>query len=84
MRIADLIDVIIDLYMLAMLLRVITSWLPLDSHHPAMRFLEDITEPVLAPIRRRLPLIGGGLDLSPAVAMLALSIARRFVVTFFS
>ncbi|MDI6870074.1 MAG: YggT family protein [Bacillota bacterium] len=65
---------------LALFLRVILSWLPvLDRRHPLMRLLDDLTEPILAPIRRLLPLVGP-FDFSPLVAMVLLGLLQRVVV----
>jgi len=45
-----------------------------------VRFLHRVTEPVLRPIRDRLPTVGMGLDLSPVVVLLALKVAEWVVV----
>ncbi|MFA6283463.1 MAG: YggT family protein [Desulfurivibrionaceae bacterium] len=45
-----------------------------------VRFLYEITEPVLSRIRRVVPVFGGGLDLSPLILILALIFLRSFLV----
>ncbi|MGE5552732.1 MAG: YggT family protein [Betaproteobacteria bacterium] len=66
---------------LAIFLRVILSWLPaLDPRHPAARLLDDLTEPILAPIRRIMPQTGP-IDFSPFVAMLLLGLMQRVLVS---
>lgn len=63
------------LYVVAILLRMILSWFPPSDGvvGDANRYLWRITEPVLGPVRRALPPLGG-LDLSPLVVLLVLQI----------
>lgn len=79
MAIAPLLDVVFDLYMIVLLVRVIVSWVQFDPRHPLVQLLYGITEPVLAPIRSVLP-VAGGLDFSPVVAMLILSLLKRILL----
>jgi YggT family protein len=73
-----LIAELIDLYSLVVLAAVIMSWLQVDRRNPLAKGLERLTEPVLAPIRRMLPPMGG-LDLSPMVLLIALQFLKRIV-----
>jgi YggT family protein len=57
---------IFDLLILA---RVLISWLQLDPYSPIIQFLHNTTEPILAPVRRRLPPVGM-MDLSPLVVLI--------------
>lgn len=59
--------------------RAVMSWINPDPFNPFVQFLYRVTEPVLQPIRRRLPPMGG-LDLSPMVVLLAISILDRFLI----
>ena len=77
--IADLLRTLIDLYALIILIRVVLSWLPVDRDQAWARFIVDVTEPLVGPIRRILPPFGG-LDFSPLVAMLLLQLLRNFLV----
>lgn len=56
---------------LAILVRAVLSWFPVSRGNPLVDILFQITEPVLAPIRRVLPSMGM-MDLSPLVAILLL------------
>jgi YggT family protein len=57
----------------AIFARALMSWIPnLRPDHPIVRFLNDITEPILAPLRRVIPSIGM-MDISPLIAMILLS-----------
>jgi YggT family protein len=63
----------------AIFLRAIFSWfVPPGSDNVIMRFLVDITEPIIAPLRRVLPSMGM-LDLSPFVAMILLQVIGSLV-----
>jgi YggT family protein len=66
---------LIDLYSLVVLVAVILSWVPLDRRNPLVTIAQGLTEPVLAPIRKVLPPMGG-LDLSPVALLIALQILK--------
>jgi YggT family protein len=74
----SLIAALIDLYSLVVLLTVILSWLPIGRRHPLAMMLYRLTEPVLEPIRRALPPMGG-LDLSPMILLIALLFLKRLI-----
>lgn len=67
----ELLNAVVQLYTWSLILVVIISWVAPGSYHPGAQLLHQITEPLLAPIRRILPSTGG-LDLSPMVLMLLL------------
>jgi len=70
---------LIDLYSLILFVAVISSWLPIDPDNAFMRSLRAVTEPVLEPVRRVLPPVGG-LDLSPLIVLLALRLLKAFLL----
>jgi YggT family protein len=70
---------LIDLYSLVVLVAVILSWVPLDRRNPLVTITHALTEPVLAPIRRVIPPMGG-LDLSAMVLLIALQILKGLLV----
>ena len=74
----QLINWIFTLYTLAIIARSLLSWLRIDYYHPVARFLIEITEPLLAPLRRYIPPMGG-LDVTPMVAMIVLWLAERLL-----
>jgi len=74
----ELIGFVLTVYFWLILIRVIVSWLG-GGYHPALPLLGQLTEPVLRPVRRRLPALGG-IDLSPMLVMLLLVLARILVV----
>ena len=74
----NLVDQLLNLYIIAVFGRVILSWFPLSPGGPmasVYSFLYTITEPVLGPIRRVLPPLGG-IDLSPIVLLFGVQILR--------
>ena len=77
--VAELIGMLLTLYFALILVRVILSWVGRDSYHPIVPLIAQLTQPVIAPIRRVLPELGG-FDLSPMVAMVALTLARALIV----
>ena len=77
------VNVIFQVAALAILARVILSWLPMagvriDPFHPLIRFLYQITDPILEPIRRFATF--GMMDFSPIVALILLEVVRRVLV----
>ncbi len=68
----------LNIYSLILLARVLISWIDPAVNQPISRFLVQLTEPVLAPIRRILP-PAGSLDLSPLVAFLIIAVLSRLV-----
>jgi len=64
-----LLSLLFSAYSFAIIIRSFLPWLGVSHYHPVMRFLIDITEPLLGPIRRFIPPIGG-LDFTPMVALL--------------
>lgn len=69
---------LIDLYSLVVLVAVVLSWVQIDPRNPLVTITRALTEPVLAPIRRVLPPMGG-LDLSAMVLLFALQLLKGLV-----
>jgi YggT family protein len=78
--IAWLLDLVLWAYMWLIIVRALLSWVNPDPWNPVVQFLTRVTEPVLAPIRRRMPSWRMGIDLSPLVAILAIYFVQRFLV----
>jgi len=77
--VAKMIDIILSLYMWIIIGRAIISWVSADPYNPIVRFLISATEPVLYPVRRRLPMLGG-IDFSPILVILAIIFVQTFLV----
>ncbi|RMD73626.1 MAG: YggT family protein, partial [Chloroflexi bacterium] len=60
--------------------RVLASWIDPQANFPVTRFLHEITEPILGPIRSIMPNIGM-FDFSPIVAMLVLQLLEQLIIS---
>ena len=78
--IANLVNLVLVAYMWIIIARAVLSWVNPDAYNPIVRFVYRVTEPVLRPIRNRLPTFQMGLDLSPLVVLLAIYLIRDFLV----
>jgi len=76
---AKVIDLVLTFYMWIIIIRALISWVNPDPFNPIVRFLYQITEPVLYRVRRFLPPLGG-LDLSPLIVILAIIFLQQFLV----
>ena len=76
---ANLLNLAIVVYIWIIIARAVISWVSPDPFNPIVRFLYRATEPVLRPVRHRLP-VAMGLDLSPMVVILALYFLKEFLV----
>ncbi len=71
-----------EVFFWLMLLRMITSFMPMDSSRPPLSYVFALTEPLLAPVRRAFGIVRLGnmhLDLSPIVVLLLASILRQLL-----
>jgi YggT family protein len=78
--VANLLHIVLNAYMWIIIIRAVISWVNPDPFNPIVRFLYQVTEPVLRPIRRRLPTFQLGLDLSPLVVLLVIYFLDSFLV----
>ncbi|MEH6548650.1 MAG: YggT family protein [Pseudomonadales bacterium] len=69
---------VLKLYFFTILVSIIFSWIAPTSQHPALILLHQINEPVLGPIRRLLPAMGG-LDFSPIIVFISLNILEILI-----
>lgn len=82
--VADYLQALLLIYTILIIIRVLMSWIPNIPENPAIRgifgFIEDVTEPYLALWRRMIPPIGGGLDITPIIAILVLQIVGGILI----
>ena len=76
---ATVLDYALTFYTWIIIARALISWVNPDPWNPIVQFLDRVTEPVLAPIRRRLGW-RMGVDLSPLVAIVAITFLQIAVV----
>lgn len=78
--VAKIMDILLTLYMWIIIGRAVISWVSPDPYNPIVRFLNSVTEPVLYPIRRRIPVYFGGMDFSPILVILVIIFIQSFLV----
>ena len=77
---AKVIDIALTLYMWVIIFRALISWVNPDPYNQIVIFLYRVTEPVLGPIRRRLPMRNIGIDFSPVIVILVIIFLKYFLV----
>ncbi|HEX6081498.1 MAG TPA: YggT family protein [Methylomirabilota bacterium] len=72
---------LLGLYSWVIIAAALISWVSPDPRNPIVMFLRQVTEPVLAPVRRLLPpWKTGGLDFSPLIVILAIQFVERVIL----
>ncbi|MBW5444796.1 YggT family protein [Cohnella sp. CFH 77786] len=85
--VTDFIDLLYQVYFYMVLIYVLMSWLPAVRESFVGEFLGKLVEPYLRPFRRLIPPLGGVLDISPIIALLALNfvaLGLKAIVGFFT
>ena len=80
MAVIQLVQTLFQVYSFILLARVLITWFQVDPYNPIIRILFQLTEPLLAPIRRLLPQTGM-MDFSPIVAFIAITVVERIVIS---
>ena len=78
----DLVSLTFDIFIVALFVQAILSWINPDPHHPVSGLLRTLTAPILRPIQKNIPSIGG-LDLSTLIALIGLMFIKRLVLSLF-
>jgi YggT family protein len=78
--VAVVLDYVLTFYMWIVIARAVLSWVNPDPYNPIVRFIHNVTEPVMYRIRSRLPVNFGGIDFSPIVIILGVVFLQQFVV----
>lgn len=76
---AAVLDMVLTLAMFVVIARAILSWVSPDPYNPIVRIINQLTEPILFPIRRRVPYMGG-VDLSPIIVLLVIFFLQNFLI----
>jgi YggT family protein len=69
---------LLDLYSFIVFVSVALSWLRLSPENPVVRVTSALTEPLLGPLRRVIPPVGG-FDISPLVLLLSIQLVKRLL-----
>jgi YggT family protein len=76
----QILSLVLQLYGWVLIARALISWIPnIDPYHPAVQILYSITEPVLEPIRKLVPPLGGMVDISMIIAFFAIQILQMLL-----
>lgn len=78
--VARIVDILLTIYLWIIVIRAVLSWVSPDPYNPIVRMIHQVTEPVLGPIRRWMPLKGMGIDFSPIIVLLAIVFLQSFLV----
>jgi YggT family protein len=70
------VELLFNILQFAIIIRALLSWFNPREDNPLVRFLFDITEPILAPLRRIVPRLGM-VDITPLVAILLMSVIQQ-------
>ncbi|THK41526.1 YggT family protein [Methylophaga sp. SB9B] len=76
---AELFSLFISLFTVTIIIEVLLSWLAPQGYNPVANLIQAINAPLLEPVRRRMPLLGG-IDLSPLVVILGLQVLSMLVM----
>jgi len=77
---AKVIDIALTIYMWIIIIRAVISWVNPDPYNQIVILLYRVTEPVLRPIRRILPMRNVGIDFSPVIVILVIIFLQYFLV----
>ncbi|GLR64818.1 YggT family protein [Marinospirillum insulare] len=76
---AGVVKTILDLYFFMLIISIVLSWVAPQASHPGAVLVYQLTEPVMAPVRRIIPSLGG-LDLSPIFVFLGINLLSSLLV----
>ncbi len=81
--VANIVNLLFQALYLLILARIIFSFVRVSPYHPTwgpiMRFVYDVTEPLMAPVRRILPPMSG-LDFSPMIVLILAGVVRQLLL----
>ncbi len=78
--ISKVLDVVLTFLWIIILARAILSWVNPDPYNPIVRFIYNVTEPILYQVRKRLPFQFGGMDFSPLIVFLAIILIQEIII----
>jgi len=79
LNIIQLVNVFFEVLTWLIIIRCILTFVRHDPYQPIIRFIYEVTEPIMAPFRRMIP-AAGGMDFSPIVVLLAITLVQRIVI----
>ena len=80
LALAGVLGTVLTIYTWILIARAVISWVSPDPYNPIVRFLYNVTEPVLYRVRRMVPSVYAGIDFSPLIVLLAVQFLQLFLV----
>lgn len=80
LALAKVLNLVLTLYLWIVVARAVLSWVNPDPFNPIVRFIHNVTEPVLRPIRQRIPMTYASIDFSPMIVFLAILFLQWWLV----
>jgi YggT family protein len=80
LALGQLLSKLVYIYLFAIIIAAVASWVAPMTYNPVLSLIDEVTAPLLRPIRRVVPLLGS-LDLAPLVAIVLLQLALMLIVT---
>jgi len=77
-QIINIVNIAFQVLIWLVIIRVLLSWVRHDPYQPIIKFIYDITEPVMRPFYKLVPVVGG-IDFSPIIVIFVLTIVQRLV-----
>ena len=77
--VAGVVKTLLDIYFFALIISIILSWVAPQANHPGALLVHQVIEPLLEPVRKFIPSLGG-LDLSPIFVFLGINLVSNVVV----
>ena len=78
---AIILHYVLTFFMWIVVARAVLSWVNPDPYNPIVRFIHNVTEPVLYRIRTKIPVDFGGIDFSPIIVILGIIFLQNFVIS---
>jgi YggT family protein len=78
--ISKVLDVVLTFLWIIILARAILSWVNPDPYNPIVRFIHNVTEPILYQVRKRLPFQFSGMDFSPLIVFFAIILIKEIII----
>jgi YggT family protein len=76
---AGVFNIVLTIAMVVVIARAILSWVSPDPHNPIVRIINQLSEPIIFPVRRRVPYFGG-IDFSPIIVLMIIFFLDEFLV----
>lgn len=76
---AGVLNIVLTIAMVVVIARAILSWVSPDPYNPIVRIINQLSEPILFPVRRRVPYFSG-IDFSPIIVLMIIFFLDEFLV----